>query len=208
LLRLADVRRTAIHEAPPGYRLVTTGKLDLDQDRGRLGFLSLVALLVAVPLFILATGPLGGPFDPLAGRPLRVQANPLDLLGVLLTALIVLPVVHELTHGLVAAMVGARPVYGIVPPVAAFCHFERFVTRPQYALILAAPLVVISVAGVALMPVIPAWLKGQVLVLLTLNASGAVGDLWMLNVLRTVPANALIADTAVGFEAYLPAEQP
>jgi hypothetical protein len=37
-----------------------------------------------------------------------------------------------------------------------------------------------------------------------LNASGAVGDLAMLAQLPRAPRAALIADTALGFEAYAP----
>lgn len=198
LVRLSDVRRTAVAEAPPGYRLVMVGRLHLHA----LGWLSLVALVVAAPLFIIITAPLGGPIDPRGA--LWLTFGPWDLLASLVAAGVVLPVIHELVHGLVALLVGGRPVFGVVLPVAAFCHFERFVSRWQYALVLLAPLVVISVAGVALMPVTPGWLTGQVLLVLILNASGAVGDLAMLWQLRRAPAGALIADTATGFEVYAP----
>jgi hypothetical protein len=199
LVRLSDVRLTAVAAAPPGYRLAMVGRLPLHA----LGLLSLVALVVAAPLFIIITAPLGGPIDPRGA--LQLAIGPWDLLASLVAAGIVLPAAHELAHGLAALLIGARPVFGVVLPVAAFCHFERFVTRWQYALVLLAPLVVISVAGVALLPVTPGWLTGQVLLVLILNASGAAGDLAMLWQLRRAPAGALIADTATGFEVYVPA---
>ena len=200
LLRLSDVRQTAVDVAPPGYRLVRAGLLDLQRITG----LSFVGLLVALPLFLLLSGPLGGPVD-LAGRTLRHGVGAAEVLLSLLGATVVLPVVHELIHGAAAALIGARPVYGIVPPVAAFCHFERLVTRGQYAIITVAPLLVISVVGLALMPVTPGLLQWPLLALLIANAAGAIGDVWLLAQLRAVPAQALIADTAVGFEVYLPA---
>lgn len=196
-LRLSDIRPTAVDAAPPGYRLAMTGTVNLNA----LGLASLAALVVATPLFIAATAPVGGPLNPFGGA-LTVSVGPLDLALGLVAGLIVLPVIHELAHGLAARLVGARPVYGVVLPVAAFCHFERFVSRGAYAFILVTPLVLISAAGVALMPVLPGWLKGPALLLLILNASGAVGDLALLRHLRAAPAGALIADTATGFEAY------
>jgi hypothetical protein len=201
LLRLSDVRQTAIADAPPGYRLALVGRLHLHA----LGLLSLIALIVAAPLFILISAPLGGPIDPRGALALNI--GPLDLLLSLIVAGVVLPVLHEAIHGLAALLVGGRPSFGIVLPVAAFCHFERFVSRAEYAFVLIAPLALLSIAGLALMPLTPAPLKGQLLLLLILNASGAVGDLAMLWRLRAAPPGALIADTATGFEAYRP-DQP
>jgi hypothetical protein len=199
LLRLADVRQTAADEAPPGYRLAMVGRVDLN----RLGLISIGALLVAAPLFMLLTAPLGGPIDLLGGR-VAVAVGLLDVLVAFVVGALLLPVLHELIHGLAAQAVGARPVYGVAPPIAAFCHFERFVTRGQYAVIVVAPLAVITLGGLALMPIAPDWLRGQLLLLMILNASGAVGDLAMLAQLPRAPRDALIADTAVGFEAYAP----
>jgi hypothetical protein len=196
LLRLADVRATAADAMPPGYRLAMRGTLDLDRDRGRLGGLSLLALAVALPLFVLLSAPLGG---------LETFADGLDLLElalVLLAAIVVLPIVHEAIHGAAATLVGGRPVYGLALPVAAFCHITRPVSRGQYALITAAPLVVITLAGLLLMPLAPVWLRLPLLALMTTNAAGAVGDLWLLIRLRGAPPAALIADIATGFEAY------
>ncbi len=57
LLRLSDVRQTAVDVAPPGYRLARVGLLDLQRITG----LSFVGLLVALPLFLLLSGPPSGP---------------------------------------------------------------------------------------------------------------------------------------------------
>ena len=85
----------------------------------------------------------GYEIDLLGGR-VAVSVGPLDVVVAVVVGALVLPVLHELIHGLAAQLVGARPVYGIAPPVAAFCHFERFVTRGQYAAIIVAPLAVMS----------------------------------------------------------------
>jgi hypothetical protein len=112
-----------------------------------------------------------------------------------------LPIVLELVHGAVAGAAGARPVYGIGPGVA-FCHFRELVSKRVYAAILVAPLLVISIVGVALMPITPLLLRGPLLALLVTNASGAIGDLAALWQLRGLPRDALIADTNSGFEIF------
>jgi hypothetical protein len=197
LLRLSDVRATAEGAQPPGYRLRGRGHLNL----GLLSVLSLVALPVALILFALITAPLGGPLG--LGGSFSIAFGPLDIVLVALAALVVLPVVHELIHGAVAALLGGRPVYGIGPGVA-FCHFREFVGKWPYAAIIVAPLLMISLGGVLLMPVTPALLRGPLLALMVTNASGAVGDLASLWQLIRFPGDILIADTNAGFEVYEP----
>jgi hypothetical protein len=196
LLRLNEVRETAEGEQPPGYVLLRKGTLNL----GLLSVLSLVALPPAFLAFALATGPLGGPFD-LRNDAFSFRIDGLGLILVILAALVFLPVVHELVHGAVAALCGGRPVYGIGPGVA-FCHFRELVGTRCYAAILVAPLLVLSILGVALMPITPGLLRGPLLAFLVTNASGAVGDIASLIQLLRLPPNALIADTSHGFEVY------
>jgi hypothetical protein len=198
LLRLSEVRATAEGAQPAGYRLLRRGHLNL----GVLSLLNLVILIPAFFLFALVTAPRGGPLDLREG--FRIRANFLDIVLVVLAAGAVLPVIHELVHGLIAALAGARPVYGIGPGVA-FCHFREFVGKGAYAAILAAPLLVISIAGIALMPFTPVILRGPLLAILVTNAAGAVGDIASLLQLASVPADARIADTSDGFEIYVPA---
>lgn len=202
LLRLSDVRATAVGEQPQGYRLRGRGHLNL----GLLSVLSLVALPVALLVFALLTAPFGGPLRLGDGR-IAIGFNVLDVLLVILAAAVVLPVVHELIHGLVAWLAGGKPVYGLGPGVA-FCHFREFVGKWTYVAILLAPLLVISLGGVALMPLTPAILRGPLLALLVTNASGAVGDLAALWQTIRLPNGTLIADTSEGFEAYEPALAP
>ena len=196
LLRLSEVRATAEGEQPPGYRLLGKGHLNL----GLLSVLCLVILIPATLFFAFLTAPLGGPLD-LRGGSGGFQFGLADLLLLTLAAGVVLPVLHEAVHGAVAGAAGARPVYGIGPGVA-FCHFRELVSKRVYAAILVAPLLVISIVGVALMPITPLLLRGPLLALLVTNASGAIGDLAALWQLRGLPRDALIADTNSGFEIF------
>ena len=200
LLRLSDVRATGEGEQPPGYRLHGKGHLNLTV----LSVLSVVLVIPAWLGFALLTAPLGGPTD-IVGGSFSFQVGLLDIILLVLAAAVVLPVIHEAIHGAVAGVVGARPVYGIGPGVA-FCHIREFVTTRAYAAILIAPLLVISVVGVAIMPLTPQVLRGPLLALLVTNASGAVGDLAALWQLRGLPPGALIADTNAGFEVFAKGE--
>ena len=76
------------------------------------------------------------------------------------------------------------------------------VSTRVYAAILVAPLLVISIGGVLLMPLTPMILRGPLLALLVTNSSGAIGDLAALWQLRGLPRDALIADTNSGFEIF------
>ena len=97
--------------------------------------------------------------------------------GVLLALLL-----HELTHGLVMRMYGARPKYGIL-----WTSLMLYATSPGYAylrnnyvVIALAPFILIST-----LIVLGMWfLQGTLWVLLLgicgiFNASGAIGDMWM-----------------------------
>jgi hypothetical protein len=197
-VRLGDVRETAAGTEPRGYRLVARGVLNL-------GLLSVLNLAIIPPAwlgFALLTAPRGGPLDVRADG-FTLRFGPLDLALVIATALLVLPVLHELAHGLVAALCGGRPVFGVGPGIA-FCHMREWMGRGAYAAIVVAPLLLLSVGGVLAMPALPRLLRGPTLALLVANAAGAVGDLALLAQLARLPRGAVIADTRHGFEAYAP----
>ena len=101
----------------------------------------------------------------------------LDVLFEILLLLIVVPVVHEAVHGIAAGLVGAHPSYGICPGYA-YTTFLEPVGKGQYLLIGLAPLVVLSIIGVAVMVLVPS-IAGLTLVFLVGNAAGAMGDVWM-----------------------------
>lgn len=202
LLRLSDVRATAEGSQPAGYRLVGRNRLNM----GLLAVLNLLAFPVALVLFALLTAPLGGPLDlaDLRGGLFSFAVGASEFAGLLLSIvamIVVLPVIHELAHGLAVRLCGGRPVYGIGPGVA-FCHFREFVGWGPYAFILLTPLALISVTGMLAMPLLPGLLRGPALALLVANGAGAVGDLALLAQLARLPRDVRIADTSEGFEVY------
>lgn len=101
------------------------------------------------------------------------------ILAVLGTTVLML-VLHEAAHGLFFWLyTHARPSFAFKGAYAYAAAPEWYLPKPQYLVVALAPLVLLSLLGVVLMAVIPA--DGFMLLLLFLvsNASGAIGDLWV-----------------------------
>jgi hypothetical protein len=121
-----------------------------------------------------------------------------DLLALLLVGtLVVLP--HEWLHGLAIRYYGGTPRYGVgvshfVMPYAYATTDHRF-GRNQFAVVLLAPLVGISLVGVPLMA-LTGW--GWLVLPLAANAGGAVVDCWMLLTVLGYPAHVTVEDHETG----------
>ena len=125
---------------------------------------------------------------------LAIGANVLSYLVVL--------VLHEGIHGLVFALMGGRPTFGARLPLALYCGApNQLFTRNAYLAVGLAPLVVISLGGIALMALAPTIAPFLQLGLIG-NFSGAAGDLWAARILLRQPPRVLIQDTETGFEVY------
>lgn len=126
----------------------------------------------------------------------------LSIAGVVLTL-----VLHELTHGLTMQMFGTSPTYGII-----WKGLMLYATSPEYAyrrnsyvVIALAPFVFISV-----LVVLGMWiLQGTAWVALfatcgVVNASGAVGDMWITTIVLRYATTAYIMDERDGIRVFLP----
>ena len=126
----------------------------------------------------------------------------LSIAGVVLTL-----VLHELTHGLTMQMFGASPTYGII-----WKGLMLYATSPGYAyrrnnyvVIALAPFIFISV-----LVVLGMWiLQGTAWVALfaicgVVNASGAVGDMWITTIVLRYATTAYIMDERDGIRVFLP----
>jgi hypothetical protein len=177
---------------PPGYRRVAYDRIPMN----RVTLLGLISAPIWLGLFLFVSGVLGGP------REISFHISFMDVLIALVLLLVVVPVVHEAVHGIVAQLTGAHPSYGVGPGYA-YTTFLEPVGKGEYLLIGLAPLVVLSVIGLAVLVLVPS-ITGLTLVFLVGNAAGAVGDIWMAWRTRLLPAGVRIYDLADGFVAYLP----
>lgn len=158
----------------------------------------LILLPLCYELFNLAARRLGGSAyaDALNG----LSDGSLDsivkfILGLLLVNLVML-VLHEGMHGIfLAGFTRTRPEFALKSYYAYAAAPGWYFPRAHYLVVSLAPLVLISLLGTALMPVVPvAWLPALV-GLLTFNAAGSVGDLAVFFWLLVQPASTYAYDT-------------
>jgi hypothetical protein len=191
---------------PPGY--IVRGKMDLTKQPRlyfALNVLGLVILAAAGVLFValarlLRPDAVTALFEQFSRGGGARQAA-LLLLGML----VVMLVIHEAIHGVFFwRFTGARPRFGIGPGYAYAAAPGWYLPRNQYLVVGLAPLVRISLGGLALIAVMPASWSGPLLALIIGNASGAVGDMAVVAWLLTLPKTALANDDGSAVTIYVP----
>jgi hypothetical protein len=131
----------------------------------------------------------------------------LNEIGATFVGVILTFVVHELTHGFVMHLFGAQPIYGMLWKGLMFYATSPGYAYPRnkYIVIALAPFVCISTlvvvgigvcAGTAWVPLLA--ICGVV------NASGAIGDMWMTMIVLRYPPTAYIIDERDGIRVFLP----
>ncbi|MFC7028385.1 DUF3267 domain-containing protein [Halomicroarcula sp. GCM10025324] len=125
-------------------------------------------------------------------------ATPLNILVLVFLGTAIL-VPHEWLHGLAIRHYGGEPRYGVgvahfVLPYA-YATTDHEFTRNQFIVVLLTPLVVMTLVGVPLM-ILLEW--GWLVIPLTLNAAGAVADIWMTLMVVSYPAHVRIVDHESG----------
>jgi hypothetical protein len=193
---------------PEGYSLYRT--LDLSTSTRALLGLN----LVGVVLFFL----FGWLFSYLAIRirPDAVSIFPVieisGLLSILLLVLALLAlqaimiVLHEGFHGIFFYIfTHARPRFAFKGLYAYAALPGWYFPRAQYLVVCLAPLVGITLLGFLMMVVVPpSWIP-PILVVMTLNAAGAVGDMTVALWLVRAPTGCLANDQGDAFNLYIPA---
>jgi hypothetical protein len=114
-------------------------------------------------------------------------------------------VLHELIHGVFMSKYGGKPSYGAGIAYFILPYFYATTTtvfrRNQFIVISIAPLVLISLVGIGLMAAFPS-IAHWIFIPFVINASGAVGDLWVArNVLR-YPKHVFLEDRKTGLIIY------
>ncbi len=128
-------------------------------------------------------------------------------IGAVLLGILLAMGLHELTHGLVMQMFGAKPKYGIL-----WKEMMLYATSPGYAyprtsyiVIALAPFVFISSLVIIGMWLLPGTLWVPLLAICGIfNASGAIGDMWMTIIVLRYPATAYVMDERDGLRLFLP----
>lgn len=122
--------------------------------------------------------------------------------------LLVLPAVvalHELAHALFFWLfTRERPYFGLGPGYAYAAAPDWYFPRNQFLLIGMAPLLLLSGLGVLLLPIVPQTAVAWLILFLTANAAGAVGDLYICLWLLRKPATTLAHDVGPVIKLYEP----
>ncbi len=114
-------------------------------------------------------------------------------------------VLHELIHGAFMSKYGGKPSYGAGIAYFILPYFyattKTVFTRNQFIVIAIAPLVVISLVVIGIMAAFPS-IAHWMFIPFVMNASGAVGDMWVTrNVLR-YPKHVMLEDRKTGLIIY------
>ena len=124
-------------------------------------------------------------------------------LVVLIATTFAILVLHELVHGLFFWLfTRSRPRFGFKGAYAYAAAPGWYIPRPQFLTVGLAPLALISLAGLLILPVTAPPVSLVVIVALILNAAGAIGDLYMVVRLLFVPHGVLIEDHGDGIRWF------
>lgn len=118
----------------------------------------------------------------------------------MIAGVVIIVLLHEAVHGLFFwHFTGERPVIGMKGIYTYASAPDWFLPRNQLVVVAIAPLVVLSLAGLLLIPLVPAWLLAPLVLAVTVNAAAAVGDVLLLLWLLAQPASSLVKDAGDTF---------
>jgi len=193
---------------PEGFAL--RREINLQKDQALLIKLNLWGL-VLVPFIGYILIRLGITSHPEFRSIFEVMAPQIPILSyilVLILGMIIVIVLHELVHGLFFWMITRQaPKFGFKGAYAFAAAPEWYIQRKAYFWIGAAPLVIISIVGLFLIPAIPARYLFTWLFCILVNASGSIGDAYVLADLMRQPASALIQDQGDMISIYTEASR-
>lgn len=197
--------RAATQQLPAGYTPQRVFALNSTRVQVLMNLAGLVLLIGAGLLFVTLFRVLR-PED--LGPALSVQVGEIGdlarVLAVTALVLVLMVVLHEAVHGAFFWLfTRSRPVFAFKGAYAYAAAPGWFIPRNQYLVVGLSPLVILTVVGVALAAVLPAGWLLPLLALLILNASGAVGDLWVTLSLLGYPPSAYCYDEGDRTTVYL-----
>ena len=113
-------------------------------------------------------------------------------------------VLHEAAHGVCFwIFTGAAPKFAFKGAYAYAAAPDWYLPKYAYLVAALAPLVLLSLVGVALMLVVPPGAFVVLLLFLVTNASGAIGDLWVVGWLLRQPDSCYANDHGDAVSLYV-----
>ncbi len=137
---------------------------------------------------------------------LQILAGTLSLPAFLVTIVLVV-VLHELSHALFLWLfTGERPKIGFNLLYAYAAAPDWYFTRGQFVLIGLAPVLLLTLAGMVAMPLVHFITVPRIILALTVNAAGAIGDFLVVIWVLGQPADILLRDWGTAVSAYKKSE--
>lgn len=187
-------------ELPSGY--IERYSLDLTKDRRTLFWLNVGAFLLVIcfgwlfyraAIFFQPDYKADDLFSFLSG---------FSLLSVLFS-LILMVLLHEGIHGFFFwFFTREMPVFGYKGSYAFAAAPDWYLPRNQYLIVGSAPFVLLTLVGLIIMSFSPLPAFPVLLTVLTLNAAGAFGDMYVVAKVISFPPGALVKDVGDGFTVY------
>jgi hypothetical protein len=98
----------------------------------------------------------------------------------LLLEFVLLIILHEGVHGVCFWLItGRRPIFNIGPGYAYAGAPHCLISKKPYLVTALSPLIVLTVVGLILIPLVATNLLFFLVLFIVMNISGAVGDLWV-----------------------------
>jgi hypothetical protein len=118
---------------------------------------------------------------------------------IIVLAIVLTFVVHELIHGMVMRVFGYRVSYGIFWHMGGFytAAFQQFVTRDHNIIIALAPLLIITPLALVVMLLPVGFGVIVALMVVICNTAGAVGDMYLTWRLLRLPRATLLYDVNI-----------
>ena len=197
----------AVRTLPNGY--VYSREIDLSRNVK----LTLLLNFAGVGLFLffgwlfLNLGAYLRRITPLALRMSSQPPSTLEIILETLAAFLLALTLHEAVHGMFFFLITRdRPIFGFRGAFAYAAAPGWFIARNPYLVVGLSPFILISLAGLAATIIVPEKLFLPLLFGLTINASGAIGDLYIIGWLLGQPVEALINDRGDDITVYFPVE--
>ncbi len=128
-----------------------------------------------------------------------------SFIGLLLGVILVMLVVHEGLHGVFFWLfTRERPKFAFKGFYAYAAMPDWYMPKKEYLITALAPLAGITLLSVIGLALLPGWADEALVLLLILNTTGTVGDLWIVWAVLGAPADVLDRDTGDCSELFVP----
>ena len=118
---------------------------------------------------------------------------------ILFVALLMLvTIIHEFVHGIFFYLfTGEKPLIGF-KSIYLFAGSPNWYIKKKYYIVIAlSPIILITIFGIATLSIIPTSISYLVVISITINAAGSVGDIWISIKLLNKPPESYIIDNGI-----------